>query len=94
MATPTVFNDRTHVGIGKSGVGMDNCLIKSVILQLTAVVNLHVADHRETIHFGLQGTKAIGEHFGKHRHNPLREVHRVASKAGLLIKRGAYGHIM
>ena len=51
--TPAIFNDSTHVGIGKPRMGMNHCLVKSVVLQLTAAIDVHVTDHRQPIYLRL-----------------------------------------
>ena len=51
--TPAILNDRTDVGIGEPRMGMNHCLVKSVVLQLAVAVNVHVADHRQPIYLRL-----------------------------------------
>ena len=66
-------------------MGMNHRFVKGVALQLTAAINLHVADHGESVHLRLERTQTIREHLRKHRDDPLREIHRIAPDARLFI---------
>ncbi len=51
--TPAFFDDFADVGVGQPGVGMNHRLIENVVLQLSAVINLHLADHGQAVHLWL-----------------------------------------
>ena len=83
-----------HLLVGQPCRRAKNRRVEDIILDDTAVVDRHVADHRQPFHIGIQGTQAVGEFFRQHRDHPTRKIDRIAAIHRFAVERRSRLHVM
>jgi hypothetical protein len=62
-------------------MGADHRLAETEALQLAIAADAHFHGHGQAVDLRIQGTQAVGQHFGQHGHDALGEIHRVTALA-------------
>ena len=73
---------------------MNNRLVETETGELAGAAQLHLTDHGETIHLGLERAQTVGERLGQHGYYLLGEVHRVPAQRRLFVQRGTGAHVV
>ena len=57
--TPAILHHRINIGVGEPRMGMNHRFVKSVVLEPTGAVDVHVADDRQSVYLRLQRAQTI-----------------------------------
>ena len=76
-----------NLAVGQPRFGAHHALKERRLGHFAGRTDLHFADHAKPINFRIQRTQTVGQHFRKHRHDPIREIDRGTAYDRFLIKR-------
>ena len=89
-----VAQNGSHFGVGEARMAPHHSRVKLVSVDLTVLGDEHVADHAQTLYFGVQRTQAVGQLLGQHGNHAAREIHTGGAVVGVHIDRATRLHVM
>ena len=89
-----VAQNRRHFGISKACMAPHHRRVKLVGLHRAIVGDKHVADHAQTVHFGVERAQTVGEFFRQHGDDPAREINAGGAIVSIDVDGGTVFHIM
>ena len=74
------------LSVGKTGGGAHDGLVELRTGHLAVRSDPHFANHAQPVDAGVQGAKAVGQHFRQHRHDAIGKIDRRAAADCLLVE--------